>query len=190
MLVFLISILFHALIWSTDAAPYPIHKRADPSNVPGVPFPSNGNDQSCPTMNTNLFNQGIQKRTMIKPSDEEIARLRTRSLMPRQSFKSCTKIAHFDWADFKRPLGNTQDLFLFGSSTYTFSISSSVAIQLAYAWTAPFNSDHYTLIGTGGDGGQTATVTIKLTEDSHVHFEAFSDFEMSTGSAAVFKQDY
>ena len=190
MFAILTGFVLHILLITVHAAPYSLLTQRAPANVPGVPFPPGGDSNSCPTAYTNLFNQGIQKRSMILPPKDEISRIRTRSLVPRQQFKSCTNIAHFDWADFKRPLGNTQDLFLFGKSKYTFSIASSVAIQLAYAWTAPFNSDNYTLIGTGGDGGQTATVTISLEEDSHVHFEAFSDFEMSTGSAAVFKQDF
>ena len=173
---------------SIHALPKSPLKPRYPDNVPQLPFPSGGNDQSCPTAYTNLFNQGVQKRSFLQPSEEEIERLRARSLESRQ-FNACVKIAHFDWTGFSRPLGNTQDLWLTGGSTYTFVIGCSTSIKLAYAWTAPFASDHYTLIGTGGNGGQTASITLELKEDSHVHFEALSDYTMSNGAAAVYKQD-
>ena len=170
------------------AAPNHPLKPRYPSDVPSLPFPDGRDAKRCPTAYTNLFNQGVQRRSFITPSDDSISQLRSHALNTRQADK-CLNIAHMEWTGFPRPLGNTQDLFLFGTSTYTFIVAASVPIKLAYAWTAPYNSDHYTLIGTGGNGGKTAEVTVKLDEDSHVHFEAFSDYTMSNGAAAVYKID-
>ena len=199
----LLSVLLLASI--TLALPNPrLEKRLAPG-VPQLPYPPGGNDANCPISYSNLFYQGIQKRDVehssgfpffeetkalnySMPPEAEVEELRKRSLEPRQ-FRTCANVARFEWSGCTRPLGNTQDLFLLGGSTYTFAVSCTASIKLAYAWTAPYSSNTYTLVGTGGNGGNTANVVIEFSEDSHVHFQAFSDFTMTDGAAAVFKQE-
>ena len=158
-----------------------------PEGVPGLKYPPYSNAQNCPVNYTNIFNQGIQKRASIPISDLESLEPSLQNLNRRAPFKTCHEIGHFTWSGFDRPLGNTEDVFFYGGSTYFFSIASTSVIEVAYAWSAPQGSDHYTLIGTGGDGSDTATIQLDLTDNAHVHFEAFSKDEMSSGQAAVFQ---
>ena len=88
-------------------------------------------------------------------------------------------------------MADTQDLFLWGGSTYSLSLSSSVPLNLVYAWTAEYGSDNYSVMATGGDGGKTATVQFKLDPGGgkHIHFQAFAKISIENGMVAVLKQD-
>ena len=161
-----------------------------PDGVPPLVYPGGGDGSTCPTQYTNLWNQGIQKRTAQLSEDMSTLPAKAPALQPR-ALKNCQNIAHFSWTGFNRASGNTQDVFLWGGSTYLFSVSSSVSIDTAYAWSPGFGSDNYTIVGTGGDGGKTATIAFNLTQGGgkHIHFQAISKETLSNGLAAVFKQD-
>lgn len=204
--MFLISLISASLLASTAVATAsPVLEKRYPTGVPAISYPAGGFAGNCPEASNNLFYQGVQKRDVDLGSDlsffeetkpynysfppeTEIDELRKRSLEPRQ-YKTCTNIARFDFQGFTRPVANTQDLYLSKGSTYTFSMAASVNIKLAYAWIAPYGTDMYTLVGTGAYGGPTATVIITLSQDSHVHFQAFAESTISNGAVAIFKQD-
>jgi len=76
---------------------------------------------------------------------------------------------------------------LTGNYTYFFSVTADVAINTIYVWASGSDDGHYSLIGSGGDGSETATATILVQGDVEVHFEAVFNFEYSSGEVGLFK---
>ena len=194
-LLFLVCMSCHFL--SINAAPKePLVWRqsqstdSSPANLPPLIYPDGNDKSNCPTQYTNLFNQGIQKRTLPPPRDQEPSPAPPSALRPRE-FSKCQNIAHFAWTNHTWLMGDTQDLYLWSGSTYFFTLSASVPIHLMYAWTADYGSDNYTVLATGGHAGNTGTIQFSIDsgQGKHIHFQAFAKESIESGMAAVLKQD-
>jgi len=162
--------------------------------TPPLVYPPNYDQSSCPSASTNLYNQGMQKRSRFPSLDF----LSKRSVLPSLAFLpnrpsrtkrsgSCVQMASQSWNSFQRPFVNTQALKLTENYTYVFSVTADVAINTIYVWASGSDDGHYSLIGSGGDGSETATATILVQGDVEVHFEAVFNFEYSSGEVGLFK---
>ena len=162
-----------------------------PGNPPALRYPDGQSSSTCTVMSSNLWHgDSLQTRKSKKRSTYSEAQSSHGPFMQKRQAKlneTCTQVASFSFSDWEKGYAaNTATISIPGGYTYTLSVTANVVITEVQAWSAPINSNSYSVIGKTNPHDFTSLLKLSPTKSISVHFQFSFEYGHPNGNVALF----